>query len=218
MITTREADDFYRMDSIPTTPRWDTAILCAHEFLMRNGIKSLPVDPAELYKRHNWILYDCKTAEELTGEADPLGIHKVDAKTYFDGTTYVTLYNCHHLKNRIRFTLMHEIGHICLGHFNFEETLICTGGLCETDHKLLDSEANAFAAEVLAPLVVLKKLGLNDAQSIKDTASISAQAAHNRLKAMGKQIKNSAMTEVFLLKQFGNYIKKQAPAGSLSRL
>jgi IrrE N-terminal-like domain len=60
-------------------------------------------------------------------------------------------FNSKHSPVRVRFTLAHELGHICMGHPKtvFHEY--------RTEQSVLEKEANAFAGEFLVPLEALKE-------------------------------------------------------------
>lgn len=68
---------------------------------------------------------------------------------------YIGINQKHHI-NRQRFTLAHELGHHCLGHKEraFTEYVQTPG----KERSNLETEANEFAAELLMPLSVIKKV------------------------------------------------------------
>lgn len=72
-------------------------------------------------------------------------------------------YNEQCAPKRIRFSIMHELGHICLDH-------MCHSILAET-------EANFFASYILAPLPLINVTGLNNAFEIASEFSISEESA-----------------------------------------
>ena len=61
---------------------------------------------------------------------------------------YSIIYDGNTMKQRIRFTIMHEIGHIVLGHRHSSQ--------------LAEKEANYFAAYALAPKPLIKKYNINN--------------------------------------------------------
>jgi Zn-dependent peptidase ImmA (M78 family) len=85
------------------------------------------------------------------------------------------LYN--HLKSKRRqaFTLSHEVGHILLGH--------------EADGDLQEKEANCFAAQLLAPLILVHELKRRcpwrlTPEDLCGVFFLSKQAAENRLREL----------------------------------
>lgn len=68
---------------------------------------------------------------------------------------YIGINQNHHI-NRQRFTLAHELGHYSLGHKERAYTeYVQTPG---KERSNLETEANEFAAELLMPLAVIKKI------------------------------------------------------------
>lgn len=67
---------------------------------------------------------------------------------------YIILYNdTVESKERIRFTIAHEIGHFVLGHLNFSgKTKISRYTLNDIENDAFEKEANYFAKRLLAPL------------------------------------------------------------------
>lgn len=86
--------------------------------------------------------------------------------------TPLILYNDRKPPPRVAFSLMHELGHICLGH--------------REHSKLAEKEANYFAANALCPLPMLEKSGLQSAQKVASCFAISEECAKNRLVALEK--------------------------------
>lgn len=83
---------------------------------------------------------------------------------------YVISYNDSMNRNRVKFTIWHEIAHIQLGHFE---------GACAKSEALMEEEANHFAAYVMAPLAFVHKLGLFSPAEIAEVCEISFECACN---------------------------------------
>lgn len=170
---------------IPSKPRIDRALRLARNFIAEAKINWLPVDPFQVYKHYKWALYTCAEVEAIYGKKDPFNIQKynIDAKTFRGQDTgeYITIYDDQHLEGRIRWTLAHEIGHIRLGHLlDFAETCLCRGGLTKSKYRVLEREANVFAAEFLAPMAILRFLKLTTAGEIAEFCKTSREAARYR--------------------------------------
>lgn len=81
-----------------------------------------------------------------------------------DGSLYI-FYNDDKDYNRLNWTILHEIGHLVLGH---------------TEHcKLADAEADFFAKNAIAPPILVHKLNLKSSTEIQDHFYISKKAAEN---------------------------------------
>lgn len=84
----------------------------------------------------------------------------------------MVFYNDRKPAARISFTIMHEIGHVCLGH--------------REHSKLAEKEANFFASNALCPLPVLERSGHFDADKVAECFAISQDCARNRMEALSK--------------------------------
>lgn len=185
---------------IPFQPRWPRTKAFAQKFLLDCGIDHLPVDPFVLYKQNGWIL-DNYNATKKSKIIDPLKIQErnIDAVTYLHRGFFITSYNDDFLDVRIRWTLAHEIGHIVLGHFNYDETFLLRGGLDEQKYSVLELEANAFAAELLAPTFILYNLGICSVEGIQEICFLSREASERRFSNLSR----------FSYKQEQHFIQKQ---------
>jgi Zn-dependent peptidase ImmA (M78 family) len=93
---------------------------------------------------------------------------------------YVILYNddksiC---KQRIIFTLAHELGHIILDHFNIYHLNILSDN--HNNHKLknqIEDEAEYFAACLLCPLPILTKIQIKSEIEIQKVFNLSKSAS-----------------------------------------
>jgi Zn-dependent peptidase ImmA (M78 family) len=96
---------------------------------------------------------------------------------------WIICYDENESLERIRFTVCHELGHILLGHPLKEGTVQHTRTI-DKDRPKVESEADMFAARVLAPACVIWALNLHTAQEISDLCQISLQAAQYRAERM----------------------------------
>ena len=85
-------------------------------------------------------------------------------------------------KSRCRFSIAHELGHFLLGHLGDDVTQL---NRARTEVKPeLETQADMFAARLLAPACVLWGLDLHTAEEISETCNISLQAAGFRAERM----------------------------------
>jgi len=162
-------------------PRAYTAFIMAHKFLQEFNIRWLPVDPFEIIrKKENWTLqYTHNLAAALDMDEKYLHSHVLrseDGMSAYDPQTkqyYITL-NGDGKKpfSRLRWTAMHEIAHICLGHLDSPRDT-----LPAEEYKELEFEANVFTAEALASKWVMREMGVADTEDIALICGISNVAA-----------------------------------------
>jgi Zn-dependent peptidase ImmA (M78 family)/RNA polymerase subunit RPABC4/transcription elongation factor Spt4 len=213
---------------IPPRPRKFRSIQIAREFIYKNKINWLPVDPFAIYEKNNWILLSWNEARKILKENDPLKLKKsgAEARTSIPrGTdTVITVYDDTITPpSRIRWTIAHEIGHVVLGHlYDFDKTAINRGGLLTKEYKVLENEADFFATELLQPFAIIKELKVSSSHEIIHICNVSKKAALNREKDLkwwrlglanyfNKQIKHNFKTylsEVAICKKLGKPILK----------
>lgn len=110
-------------------------------------------------------------------------------------------------RSRIRFTLAHEIAHILLGHEmkiniigNFRSKYTVENK-DEFTNNPIESEANIFAASLMAPACVLWALNIKDENSIMELCGLSYTSAKVRLERMKILYKRNAFLTSPLEKQ-----------------
>lgn len=120
----------------PRTARYNKVMVHVNNLFIQEDIKTFPIDPFQIIENNKWGLV---TYSELAWEKGVLvediieAFQSEDGYTIYDGTNYTIAYN-NTIKNRgrIRFTLMHEIGHIYMNHLvDFEETILMRNTLTE---------------------------------------------------------------------------------------
>lgn len=166
-------------------PRYDFAIESAYDFIIEQNINSLPVDPFELCKKNNWCV---NTIQDLCIDSNEDYSHITNIIKTDDGLTfycpysdeYSIVYNEYSNYGRIRWTIAHEIGHIVLNHLKDINTTILKGCLSQDDYEKYDQEAQCFAGILLAPPIILRELGVLDAQTIKIVCDLSNRASESR--------------------------------------
>lgn len=160
----------------PLVPRYDHVRQSAKDFLIDEEIASLPVDPFRLAQQHD-LGPEPYSKLNLSYKEDGFLIRDrgIERIFYNDQVEH---------PERIRWTIMHEIGHAFLGHFQFDETLF-RNGMTTTASGVLEVEAHLFASEVLAPSPVIRNLGIVDAYwKIAELCGISESAAMKRASHM----------------------------------
>jgi len=168
-------------DCLPKIVRRERSIKKAQEVLLENNITSLPVDVESLFKNYGYVLIDYSTAEEHCNRIDPFGFKYINdclASTYLLNNRYLTVYK-NDIKpyGRLVWTLAHELGHIVLGHLkDFDETDV-RKTLTDNQYMILEKEADAFAAELLAPIALLKNIHCLGPAMIQAMCNVSEEAS-----------------------------------------
>lgn len=90
---------------------------------------------------------------------------------------YLILYNGESNTGRIRWTMAHEIGHICIGHLEAIEEAEIAYTESRGFYDQFESEADYFAWNLLAPLPIMREMGIRSPSEIKSVYGLSTQAA-----------------------------------------
>lgn len=153
------------------------------DLCVEQGVHKLPIDPFIIIKNRGYILIpfskfsnsDCQEGV-LDDDNDAFSFYSPERKTY------IIVYNDSKPLNRIRFTLMHEVGHIDLGH------------KCESE--LARKMADYYAGYALAPSPLIDIYSSWEIVDIISTFWVSRECANvcscrylNWLNYGGQQLK-----------------------------
>lgn len=170
------------------------------------NINKLPVIVTDIIKKsENIRLFQNSIVNKLQiGES---------GKTIFHDNIFEIIYCDSEPSYRCRFTIAHELGHIFLGHLIINTPIYRTFAIRDD----LESEANVFARDLLAPACVLHELNALNANEIADLCNISISSAKYRAERMAILEKRNAWyfhpLERKVYKQFESFInsKKNPP-------
>jgi len=176
-----------RKEKLPNQARKTRTIIKARQFILYSEIEQLPVDPFALYEVFGWHLYTWDEAKDILGVDDPFNMKTTGAEAKTVATecnSFFTIYNPNIMPHtKVRWTIVHEIGHIVLGHFHdftideLNKSEAANGG---QPVRVLELEADIFAAELLQPMPILKAIGDLSATQIQELCGVSKKAAVNR--------------------------------------
>lgn len=137
------------------------------KFFIRYGIDTFPFDPFEICKKMNIELVKYSTLS-LHAKMKLYATGNSDAVSCIDSNNKIMIfYNDIKLPERIRFSLMHELGHIVLEHL--ERSAIA------------EIESNFFAAYSLAPTAIIDYFNPSTPQEIAKRFYVSTECAENRM-------------------------------------
>ncbi len=173
----------------------------AWQVLIDYNITSLPVDVIGIATKAGISVIKNSAIGELKS-------NEVGASILADGKWYI-IYDDTVSKERIRFTVAHELGHIFLGHPLKEGYHART---IDTDRPDTEKNADMFAARLLTPACVVWGLGLRTAEEIKQEFGISYSAAKVRADRMHTLYSRNTFLTTDLERQvfdnFREYISK----------
>jgi len=142
------------------------------QVLIKFKVKELPVDTIKIASETNIVTLKNSEVNEM--DENESGI------SYFYNGKWYIIYDDTMPKERIRFTVAHEIGHIFLGH----ELIGQHRRTFNPNKPQIETQADIFASRLLAPACVLWGLGVTTAEEIMQLCGISYQAAEIRADRM----------------------------------
>lgn len=131
----------------PSHPRYDFVYHVLGDFV--DDTINYPLDLIALCKMNNWNLIPYSSFD-----TKPLSVSEDGFSIVRDGSIYI-FYNYMQIRERINFTIAHEIGHIVLGRHLTNDVLSHNGII---DNDAMEKEANVFARNLLAPAPMLYDL------------------------------------------------------------
>ena len=153
----------------------------AWQFLIDCQIASLPVDMAKVCSSKEYVLRSYQSGKKAIAALGLSGQQNVsDGFTFLHSEKYYIFYNDRRSPGRQRFTITHELGHIVLGHLLEGQYTVVNREPAPGDDPA-ETQANQFAARILAPACVLHALNVNTADELSLLCGISQQAAEFRL-------------------------------------
>lgn len=151
--------------------RYDVIEESAVKLFMKLNISKIPIDPFEIVEALGIKLETYSQLTELTYEQKML-ISKdgfcYEKELSSTESQWIIAYNENMPSARVRFTIMHEIGHIILKHSEHSE--------------LADSEANYFASYSLAPPPLIHEIKPEDYIDVAEIFDISKECAMYAMK------------------------------------
>lgn len=199
----------------------------AHNFLYEFGIHWLPVDPYEIISNQKtWHLkYADNLAYEIGKDTQYVLDHVMrsnDGISMYDVNTgqYNIILNRDESipQTRMLWTVVHEIGHIYLGHLDDKRTKVTKDLLEKSEYEKLEFEADIFAGEVLASKWLMRQLDIVRESDIALICGISDDAALSRYKKATENYNYVPSNVIVTLHNFEEYLKPVTVCKSLNDL
>lgn len=184
-----------RGKKIPEKPRFNFVTKMAYEFLLECGYSTFPISPYDVLNELNEkvVCLSWSDARKILNTDDPFHLMKLKAEgrtvRMRDTGKYYIVYDDVTINSpdRISWTIMHEIGHVILGHLvDFSETALNRGGITNEQYGVLEVEAHYFAAEFLMPTAILKYFPDITVDEIALLFGVSDMAAEKKYKRVFK--------------------------------
>lgn len=154
----------------------------AWQFLLKQDICALPINPLQLCSKNGWIVYTYTQLSDLVHKSVPQLIELYDNDGFVFWSSqkrkYVICYNSAMPSPVCRWTLLHEISHIYLEHVApHTPTLLRV----RTEQRpFFEIEAQGFTRRVLCPSIILHNCKAFEPAEIVLLCGISREAAEYR--------------------------------------
>ncbi|MCD8074212.1 MAG: ImmA/IrrE family metallo-endopeptidase [Lachnospiraceae bacterium] len=175
-------------------PDYSTPIERSLEVLEDAEITSFPVDLKKIFKHYHLIM-SLGTYKQFS-QRRGISLDEIIEKYGEDGfasmdpvTNRCTVYynSDSPYKNRIRFTIAHEIGHFFMEHFLEANTSVLRRAeISEKLYKVLENEANCFARNLLCPAPIANKVMLQG-QHETEYPGVTYSGPDNTIKRMSAE-------------------------------
>lgn len=204
-----------RKKEIPTNPRFDFVTKKAYDLLFELGIKSFPIKAEQVLEELSDFI-ECQPwskAKKIMNAKDPFNLHqtKADAKSMKrrDSNLYLIVYDDRsgYSPERINWSILHEIGHILLGHLDeFDVTALDRGGLTKEAYGVLEVETNWFVSELLMPTPIVRQFDRMDVDEISILFGVSEEAAEKKYKRAYEKGYMYTKYDELLLRHFYHFL------------
>lgn len=188
-------------------PDFRGAYMTANNILVSSNLDSFPVRAKKIIRDYSCIpCYSYKKAREYNLKMEDFG-SKSAVLIEKDGKRII-FYNEKELKERQRFSMLHEYGHFKLNH-NLDVK-------DKEEYNAYEVEANYFAAQLLMPEQLIRQLQLRGIivtkEMIIELFGVSNEAAGKRLNTLCKQSIRSDEEREFddiIVNKFREWLNKQ---------
>lgn len=125
-------------------------------------VMSFPIDCKKIIAHYGFKIYTYDELRNINTDLYDL-CTKYSEDAFLFKATKIIAYNSKMVPGRIRFSLMHELGHYMLGH--------------KSDTQKNEGEANFFASNILAPRIIMHYAICSDSADVEKIFGLSAAAA-----------------------------------------
>lgn len=169
--------------------------------LIDNKVNTLPVNVLEIAASNNIRVVRNSLAHDL--------LEDEDAKAYFDGRSWIIIYNDENDVTTSRYAIAHELGHVLLEH---ALTYAKYENVREVGRKpRAENHADMFAVRLLCPSCVLIELNIDSPQRLAELCRVPETCAEARFKRVRElRDRNKIYTDPYettIREQFDGYIK-----------
>jgi len=155
----------------------------AWKFILEQNICYLPVDPLQLAFQLGYHVLTYEQYARIVRKPVSVIIQQYDADGFSfwsaRDSCFIITYNAMQSPASCRWTMMHEIAHIHLGHLSPHRPVFSR--IRSDDRSLFEIEAQEFARRILCPSIVLHNCQVESVEELSQLCGLSRSAAVHRL-------------------------------------
>lgn len=201
---------------IPSKPRFDYVTKKAYDLLFELGYDKFPITAEQVLSDLSdfIVCLPWSKARTILQTDDPFHLRQTQADARSikrrDCDTYLIVYDDFSgSPERTNWTILHEIGHILLGHLDdFGVTSLDRGGLTKAAYGVLEVETNWFVSEFLMPTPIVRMLGDLTVDEIALLFGVSDEAANKKHQRVYEKGYMSSKYDELLLRHFYRFMVK----------
>lgn len=183
------------------------------KILLDCGVDSLPVDVLDVARQLGVRVFSYEQGARIIRRHKLQRIaDRTDGFTFAVCGSLIVFFNAGTSRQRARFTIAHELGHICLNHLEWNRPTVVNREPGPHDNPR-ETAANQFAARLLAPACVLWALDIHTPDDIARLCDISLPAARFRADRMAELCRRqrflTSPLEREVYQQFQPFIHRQ---------
>lgn len=185
----------------------------SRKILLDCGVDSLPVDVLDVARQLGVRVFSYEQGARIIRRHKLQRIaDRTDGFTFAVCGSPMVFFNAVTSRQRARFTIAHELGHICLNHLEWNRPTVVNREPGPHDNPR-ETAANQFAARLLAPACVLWALDIHTPEDIARLCDISLPAARFRADRMAELYRRqrflTSPLEREVYEQFQPFIHRQ---------
>jgi Zn-dependent peptidase ImmA (M78 family) len=196
---------------MPSTHPIKGITLSGWKLLLDEKICRLPVNPFQIAENHaiKVLTYSAYCEATEISRNDLIEKYGYDGFTLTVDNRFLIFFDENNISSRIRWTVMHELCHIFLGHFDQNVTEFSRKNSSDSKSKF-ESDADELTARVLSPMVVAHFCCVSSLDELRKLTGLSREASLYRWKRLCylRKIKKFLrhQSELEVLQQFQEFI------------
>ena len=151
----------------------------AEQVLLKSNVYAFPAEPIQIARKNGALVTEYEKFSKVSGVPvqELLNISDDGFCMLRNGSPVIVYNRQVASKGRKRWTILHELSHILLGHISREHTVVYDRS--RSVKRWMEQEADCLTACLAAPMPVALICGINSAEEMRALFGLSRQASQN---------------------------------------